>query len=200
MRFDGAPLDLGADQARELARHELLDPVYAQARPPWWREAAGWVLSHLIELVGSVAGGVASSAWLLVLVGLVVLVVVVVLRRTGTARRANRGQTSLFVGVVKSSAAYRADSVRAAGLGDYHSAVINRFRAIVRGLEEQGVLDERPGRTADEAAAETGTFRPTLAQGLRDGARAFDEVAYGGRPGQRDTYEVLVDLDTAVLT
>ena len=55
------------------------------------------------------------------------------------------------------------------------------MRAIVRSLEERALLDPRPGRTADEAAAEAGRALPAHADRLRAAARDFDDVTYGGR-------------------
>ncbi len=199
MRLDGAPLDLGAEQARELAQRELLDPVYAQAQPPWWQRVAEWFVDRLGDILSTLVSGVADGGWVVVLVGLLALVLFVALRRTGSVRRARGGDAPVFVGRVRDAADYRAASARSAAAGDYHGAVLDRFRAIVRTLEQRGVIDERPGRTADEAAAETGILRPELASGLRRGAAAFDEVAYGGRPGHREVYEALVQLDEAVL-
>jgi hypothetical protein len=142
---------------------------------------------------------VADGGWVVILVGLLALGLFLALRRTGGVRRARPGDAVVFVGRVRDAAEYRTASARAAAAGDFHGAVLDRFRAIVRTLEQRGVLDERPGRTADEAAAEAGSVRPELALGLRRGAGAFDEVAYGGRPGHREVYEALVRLDEAVL-
>jgi len=199
MRFDGAPLDLGADQARELAQRELLDPIYARGSPPWWQKAAEWVIGTIGDVFTRIVGGVAHGGWVIVLLALVVFAVVVAFRQTGAVRRAHRIDTPLFVGRVRTAAEYRAASAQAAAIGDYHGAVLNRFRAVVRTLEQRGVIDERPGRTADEVAAETGLVRRELATGLRDGASTFDEVAYGGRTGGPESYDALVRLDEAVL-
>lgn len=72
------------------------------------------------------------------------------------------------------------------------------MRAIVRSLEERVVLDPRPGRTADEAAAEAGRSLPDHADGLRVSAREFDDVTYGGRTADRQTYLRLRDLDVEI--
>ena len=58
-------------------------------------------------------------------------------------------------------------------------AVRERFRAVVRTLDERTLLDDRPGRTADEAAREAGRVLPDLAAGLTAAARLFDDVTYG---------------------
>lgn len=70
------------------------------------------------------------------------------------------------------------------------------MRAIVRSLEERALLDPRPGRTADEAAAEAGRALPGHATRLRSAARDFDDVTYGGRTAGQSTYLALRALDT----
>ena len=88
----------------------------------------------------------------------------------------------------RTAAQLRADADAAAARGDWRSAVIDRFRAVVRSLEERVVLDVRPGRTADEAAAVAGLRFPAEADALRRGARLFDDVCYGDAPaGPRTT-------------
>ena len=56
---------------------------------------------------------------------------------------------------------------------------LERFRAVVRSLEERAVIDPRPGRTAWEAAQTAGERVPEVADGLERGAHLFDDVAYG---------------------
>jgi len=65
----------------------------------------------------------------------------------------------------------------------------------VRALEERALLDTRSGRTADEAAAEAGVLLPNVADVLRQGARLFDDVHYGGRDGTEAAYRTLTELD-----
>jgi hypothetical protein len=69
------------------------------------------------------------------------------------------------------------------------------MRAIVRALEERALLDVRPGRTADEAAAEAGRSLPAHADRLRSAARDFDDVTYGGRRATEQAYHRITGLD-----
>jgi hypothetical protein len=84
---------------------------------------------------------------------------------------------------------------RAAAAGDWVLAVQERFRAIVRGLEERTIIDQRPGWTADEAAAAAGRPLPELANELMAAARLFDGVTYGGKPADAGAHERLATLD-----
>ncbi|WP_449066361.1 DUF4129 domain-containing protein, partial [Planomonospora algeriensis] len=57
------------------------------------------------------------------------------------------------------------------------------LRAVARDLEERAVVEELPGRTADELAAEAGRALPGFAGELAEAARLFDDVTYGDLPG-----------------
>jgi hypothetical protein len=48
-------------------------------------------------------------------------------------------------------------------------------------MEERVIIEPRPGRTAQEAAADAGRRLPVQAAGLRSGADLFDGVEYGDR-------------------
>ncbi|MFC6985013.1 DUF4129 domain-containing protein [Streptomyces cirratus] len=113
-------------------------------------------------------------------------------------RRAVTGATALFDEAARTAADHRAAADAHAAAGRWTEAVQERMRAVVRSLEERTLLDPRPGRTADEAAAEAATRLPQHAGDLRAAARAFDDVTYGGRTGDPDTYGRLRTLDLAL--
>ncbi|MGW4698552.1 DUF4129 domain-containing protein, partial [Kitasatospora cineracea] len=85
-----------------------------------------------------------------------------------------------------------------AAAGAWADAVRDQMRALVRGLEERTVLSPRPGRTADEAAAEAGRALPRHAAELASAARLFDDIAFGERPADEAAYRLLADLDHAL--
>jgi hypothetical protein len=198
----GAPLTPSREQARGWAQRELADPAYTRARPGLLQRAVRWVLDRLAELrlSADVLPDARTGAVLLVLVA--VLVVAVVLLRAGRLRGPGRiaGSAPVFGGGSLSAAAHRGRADEAAARGDWAGAVRERFRALVRGLEERTVLDERPGRTADEAAAEAARALPGQAAELAAAARLFDEVTYGGRPAGPEHDARLRALDAAVAT
>ncbi len=104
----------------------------------------------------------------------------------------------MFSGSRRSAAEYRADADDAAARGDWSAAVVERYRAVVAGMEERGVLDPRPGRTADEAAAAGGSILPGVAGDLATGSRVFDGVRYGGRAATSADDADMRRLDEAV--
>lgn len=192
------PVDIGGPEARELARRELADPVYAEAQPPWWQRATEWLWDRIGSALGEVAGAASGVVWILVLVAVLALVGLVVARRVGWIDRRRGSRGAVFTDLVRSAADHRSAADDAAARGDWTTATLESFRALVRALEERGALDPRPGRTADEAAAAGSISFPAHRDGLLDAARTFDLVAYGGRAGRLEGYRRVRDLDAAV--
>ncbi|MEV4149552.1 DUF4129 domain-containing protein [Amycolatopsis sp. NPDC049691] len=190
------PVDIDRDSARRAAAEELSDPRYQAAKPNAVQEFGQWLAEQLGKLLNGVSNVVPGGIFgvLLVLVVLIVLVVVIRLR-TGKIARTSRADRVVFGGRRQSADDYRRAAAEAAAAGRYDDAVRDRFRAVVRALEERALLDARSGRTADEAAAEAGVLLPNVAADLRQGARLFDDVHYGGREGTEAAYRTLTELD-----
>jgi hypothetical protein len=190
------PVSPDRQQAARWAAEELARREYQEARPGLVTRALRWLLEHLPDL----PVGPGSQLVLVLLLGLVVLAVVYAVARVGIGRSAARRRATggLFGDVARSAAEHRGEADRAAAAGDWSTAVLERFRAVARELEDRAVLGAQPGRTADELAAEAGAALPDLADRLRAGAETFDEVRYGGVPGDPAGDERLRALDQAV--
>lgn len=190
------PVDLGRDAARDAARSELAKPDYQRDRPGLLERLFGWVLDRLSPLLEG--GPALPGGWVGILLALClgVLVAVAVARRSPGGRRA--AGRALFDGRATTAGGHRAAADAFAARGEWAEAVRERLRAIVRGLEERAVLDPRPGRTADEAAAEAGAALPSCAAQLHDAAKIFDEVWYGGRAATREHDAALQAVDATV--
>lgn len=194
----GTPVDIGRDEARELARDELSKPSYDQDRPILQR-ILEWIVEQVNRLLDSAVGAFSSRWGIAILVALVIAVAVVVIVRTGPlARRSARKGDPVFADGRRTAAEHRAAADAAATAGEWQQAVVERFRAIVAGLEERGVLDERRGRTADETAREAGALLPAVADDLDHGARLFDAVHYGDHAARSEDDARLRALDAAV--
>ena len=194
-----APIDIGRDEAQDLAQRELAQRVYADAEPSWWERLSSWVWDQINEILGKAGGAVDGVGWLLVLVLVVTAVIVVIALRTGTIeRRHRRTSTAVFGEQIVSSAEHRAQAEEAAQRGQWSEAVIEAFRGLVRGLEERTTLDTRAGRTADEAAREAGRRVPNQQRALLAAARTFDEVAYSDREGTAEGYRQIRGVDDAL--
>jgi hypothetical protein len=189
----------GPDQARELARRELEKRAYDEARPPLATRVIQWVFDKLQELMtratASVPGGRIGVLLIVLLVAAIVAVVVVRLR---PSLRHARAEELFGPGHVQTAAEHRTLAEAAAARGDYAEAVRERLRAVVRHLEERGVVDPRPGRTAIEVSVEAGRVVPRLTEPLRRGATTFEQIWYGGQPADASSYAVLVEVDRVV--
>jgi hypothetical protein len=194
------PVDIDRDAARAAARAELAKPIYEAARPPFAVRIIRWVADRLTEVLDRIAEATPGGWYgVVVLLGVLGVVVYATMRRVGLVRRSAARRDGLLFGNGRRGAAeHRAAADGAAARGDWDTAVLERFRAIVRTLEERGLIDERPGRTADEAAAAGAAILSGLAQELTDAAAAFDSIMYGGRSATADLDHWLRDLDALI--
>lgn len=193
----GPPVTDPRDPAREAARRELAKRMYHENDPGLVSRALKALWNWLDGLFGSaapMAPGGSVGLWVVVL--FVVAVLAALWWRLGSpGRRAPRPAAVLFDDGPRSAAEHRAASEAHAAQGHWSQAVQERMRAVVRALEERTVLDARPGRTADEAAAEAGRALPAHLDRLRAAARDFDDVTYGGRGASEQSYRRLAELD-----
>jgi Domain of unknown function (DUF4129) len=105
------------------------------------------------------------------------------------------GDYQLFDAGQLTAAQHRATAESYAVEGNWAAAIRHRLRAVARQLEETGVLNPAPGRTANELARDAGAALPHLADELSQAAMAFNDVTYGEQPGTRDSYRMIADLD-----
>ncbi|WP_402466681.1 DUF4129 domain-containing protein [Isoptericola aurantiacus] len=188
------PVTPDRDTARRWLVEELAGPEYADDES---------LLLRLLRWIGGLFDGLTApdvTPWRLAVIVVVVIAAVVAiawwvsgpvrLRRRGAARSAVVHDDD-----ARTAAAMRAAADDAAARGDWSLAVLERFRAVVRGLEERVVLDERPGRTAREAADAGAERLPALAADLHAGATLFDGVCYGHLPAGPDDDATVRRLD-----
>lgn len=190
------PVDIDRDTARLRAAEELAGQAYQAAKPSWLSQAFSWVLEKLFGALETVDSAVPGGIFAVVLLAVVLIVVVVVIRlKSGPLAASAKSGRAVFAGQRKASGEHRKAAEEAASRGDFDDAVRELFRAVVRSLEERALLDEKSGRTADEAAIEAGRLLPDVAVALRAGARLFDDVHYGGIPATEAGYRSLSELD-----
>lgn len=193
-----APVD--RDEARRAAERELSKGIYHQGEPGPVERAVEAVFDRIGRLLDRVSIATPGGGLgLVVLLLLVVAVAAVIIWRTGPVRRGFR----FDAGTVELSG--RLDAAEHRRLADAHAAqgrfaeaVRERMRAIVRELEDRGVLEPRPGRTADEVAREAGRAVPAVAADLHTAAGVFDEVWYGGRPATAQADALLRRADERI--
>ena len=197
------PIAIGRDQARTEAARELSRPVYHQHDPNALERASQWFWDKIGELLShtGVLGGLPLVG--LIAIGAVVAVVVSLLiwRYGVPARDASTRSGDVFTaGPVRTSREHAALAVAAAREGRWAEAVQERFRALVRGLEERDLVPSGAGRTAAEAMAAARIPLPGLGPRLTGAATSFDDVTYGGREGNESTYQRLTDLEAEART
>ncbi|GAA4917207.1 DUF4129 domain-containing protein [Streptomyces coeruleoprunus] len=196
---DDVPLDIPRVPAREAAERELSKPMYREEKPNFLLRALNRFWEWVSDLFDSASSAAPGGALGLAVIALVVVALIAALWwRLGTPHRTLGTADSLFEDGPRTATDHRATAERHAAAGRWNQAVQERMRAVVRSLEERALLDPRPGRTADEAAAEAGRVLPAHSAELRAAAREFDDVTYGGRTADQAAYQRLKDLDTAL--
>ncbi len=193
-----AALDVPVDPDRETARRWLLEEL---SRPEYATDPS--LIQRLVEWFMGLFDDVSVPAvpgWQLALVvvlvaGVVALISWWVAGPVRLARRVARESAVVLDDDARTAAELRAAADAAARRGDWSTAVLERFRAVVRSLEERVVLDERPGRTAREAADAAAVRLPGVAADLHRAARLFDDVCYGTLPAVADDDAFLSALD-----
>lgn len=192
-------VDIDRQAAHEAAQRELAKPIYPKAS--WTDRLGEWLddLFYRIVMEGSkVPGGWFTVSVLLIILAVAVVVAVRIARRT---MRTNRGgEHALFDSHELSAAQHRATAEQYAAAGNWAAAIRHRLRAVARQLEEDGVLNPVPGRTATELAKDVGAELPALAGEFRQAADAFNDVTYGSRPGTEPGYRLIADLDDHLRT
>lgn len=191
------PVEPTEEEARRWLVEELSRAEYDAARPSLLDRFVEW-LFDLLDLDAVPSAGEGLGAALIALILVVALVVVV--RVVGPVQRAGRRRAggSVFDDEIVSADEHRRRADRFAAAEQWAEAVRERFRALVRALEERAVLDERPGRTADEASAEAGVALPDLAGALAAAAHTFDDVCYGGRSADAEQHRAVQGLEQQV--
>ncbi|QJW36136.1 DUF4129 domain-containing protein [Cellulosimicrobium protaetiae] len=171
------PVQPGADEARRWLVEELTKPEYS-TDPSLLQRLLEW-LQGLFD--GAPALDLGGPLTAVVVVVAVAIVAGIAYWVAGPVRLSRRAAASavLLDDDARTAAEMRAAADAAAARGDWATATLERFRAVVRSLEERAVLDARPGRTAWEAAEAAGERVPDVADGLARGAHLFDDVAYG---------------------
>ena len=187
-------IDIDRDAAHQAAQSELNKPIYGKGSAG--QQITDWLneqIYRLLQETASIPGGWITTTVLFILLAIAVAVAVHVARRT---MRTDRGDDYPLFGAAQLTAAqHRAMADTAAAEGNWAAAIRHRLRAVARQLEETGVLEPAPGRTANELARDAGGALPHLSDELSHAATAFNDVTYGELPGTQPAYQMIADLD-----
>ncbi len=169
------------DESRQLLEDELAKTVYQEAQPSVFERAIQAVIDWVLDALSGVRTLGAGPGTLLLAGGAVLLVVVAVLlvRPRLNARAARKTRSVFGDRSTLSAAAHRRRAAAAAAAGRWNEALAERLRAVIRDAEERGIVEDRPGRTATEAAAGLAQAFPEPAGEIAWLADRFNEVQYG---------------------
>lgn len=190
-------VDIDRETAHDAAQHELAKPIYP--KPSLMDQLGEWIDKMLYRLIlegSSIPGGWLTITVLGIVVAVAFIVAVRIARRT---MRTNRGADAGLFGLHELSAAeHRATAEAYAAQGNWASAIRHRLRAVGRQLEETGMLNPVPGRTANELARDAGELLPAFNSELLGAATVFNDVTYGGQSGTEPDYRMIAELDDAL--
>ncbi|WP_129786606.1 DUF4129 domain-containing protein [Promicromonospora panici] len=198
MRAD-LPVVPDRDTAREWLGSELQKPEYAE-RESLLTRLINWVRDWLngIEWPDASMSGPQLGLTIAVIAVVVLAIAWLVAGPVRLGRERTGSSEVLDADDARTAAKMRAAADQAAAAGDWRTATIERFRAVVRSMEERVIIEPRPGRTAQEAAADAGERLVAQAAGLHSGADLFDGVEYGDRVATAQDDAALRALDAEV--
>lgn len=186
-------IDIDRNAARDAAQHELAKPIYPRPSPKeQFIDFVETLLRQLASKGAELPGGWFTISLLLITLAVATGAAIRIARRTMRTDRAGR---PLFGPALLSAVEHRATAEHCAASGDWAGAIRHRLRAVARELEEDGVLDAAPGRTATEVARAAGAALPGLAADFVRAAETFNDVSYGELPATPDGYRIITDLD-----
>jgi hypothetical protein len=193
------PGDVTRSGARDEARRELRKAIYHVGDESPVQRVVRWIAGRIGDVIDravkAAPGGLPS---LVVVIALIVLLVVAVRLGLGPTRLRDALTDRRRDARSRTAEEYRAEAEALAARGELKEAVRARFRAVIRELEERGVLDPRAGRTAGEIAREGGAAVPSVAHHLADAAATFDRVWYGRRAADATDYQRMRAADDAI--
>jgi len=195
-----SPNPVTRGSAQQAARAELAKRAYHRNDPSLVDRGLEWLLKRLQKVLdASTRHAPGHGLGLFLIIVILAAVVALIVVRVGTLRRTARVSDQPIFGIGETTAEeHRRAAAKFAADGLWAEAIRERLRAIVRELEQRGLLDPRPGRTAAELSREAGTQLPALADDLRTATSIFDEVWYGGRIATAADEELLRRLDARV--
>lgn len=191
-RTASPPPDLQVLAQREFGnagRYRLTQPVPVEESKPWWVRAIDWVADRWQQFLSPIfnrvhvsqrqAVGIGDA--LLVLVGLALLLVVVSIVRNVRLSHAARVAAEPIVSGPGSRALYN-HACDAANRGDYGSAALLLFAAMVTLLDRRGAVAGSRSATVGDLRRELRTGNAKLVASFDAVAAPFVERAYAERP------------------
>jgi hypothetical protein len=190
------PVQPDAGTARRWVLEELAKPAYQAAQPTPIDRAVQAFLTWFTGLF-DVRNGDTPPVLLAVGIGVVVAVLVVALLLFGLPRVNRRSRAGALFGEDdrRSAADMRRAAEAALARGDFSLAVLERFRALARGLDERTLVAVFPGTTATAFVRAAARAFPAEHGELRVAAELFDGVRYADERASREDALAVAALD-----
>ena len=197
-----APFTPDADDAQRLAEDELAKGMYSDSptlmeRFFQWLEESLWRIGYEIN---PDSGGAGSYAVIVAILAVIAVFIFFALQRSriGKIARSGDARTELF-GDDRSSAHLFASASKAEAAGDLNLTVIELYRAIIRSLDERGLIKVVPGMTALEAAR-AGADRIGAQDLFLRCAHTFNAIYYWSGQATHDDVQALRALHQEIAT
>ncbi|GAA5039159.1 DUF4129 domain-containing protein [Microbacterium fluvii] len=193
------PLVPDGDEARSWAEQELRDPVYATAEPTAFdrvARAVGEFFAALFSPQVPTGWGPALAVVAAVVVVVVIAAAFVIWGVPRATVRARAATADLFGDAEQRTAdQLRAAAAAAADAARWDEAIVLRFRALARSLDERGIVTTPPGATVHAFARAAARAFPAAGDELEAAASAFDDVRYLRRPGTAQLHALVARVD-----
>jgi hypothetical protein len=131
----------------------------------------------------------------LVVVGLLVWVLPKVRRESAVESRSGTVLDDLAI----TAATYRKRASAALAQGRFDDSALDGFRAIARDMSDRTLLDDAPGRTAQEVSVALALPFSDHAERLAQAANLFDAVRYGHRHATGEQAGRIQQLDAELV-
>lgn len=193
------PIRPDGDTARSWLLQELAKPPYQAAQPSPFDRAVQALLDWFTGLF-DVRGANTPPLVLGIALLLVVVVLVVALLLFGLPRVNRRSREGTVFGENDRRTADQMRRAAAAAMaaGDWTLAVMERFRAVARGLDERTLVAVFPGTTASAFTASAARVFPTELGELQAAAELFDAVRYADETATREDALAVAALDDRI--
>ena len=190
------PVQPDAGTARRWVLEELAKPAYQAAQPTPIDRAVQAFLDWFTGLF-DVRNGDTPPVLLVAAIVVVVAVLVVALLLFGLPRLNRRSRAGSLFGEDdrRSAAEMRRAAEAALARGDFSLAVLERFRALARGLDERTLVAVFPGTTASAFVRAAARAFPAEHAELRVAAELFDGVRYADEQATREDALAVAALD-----
>lgn len=178
-----APPAVDAERVRRAVEEVLSRPEYAEAAPSLVARARAWLAEQLGRLLDALlSAGQASLLGTVLLVAFVAVAALLVARYLSGVRRDPAAEAAVGGPVGRTAGEWRAEADEHERAGRWREALRCHYRALVADLADAGVLEEVPGRTTGEYAAQLAAAVPGAAASFRAATEAFERAWYGHAP------------------